>query len=138
MFGAVCYHSALTLDQRNKLELQQKRSLAIILGRDYKHYSQARALVNLPELESLREQACLRWAKKAQSSPSHSHLFPVNTSDFNTRNKKAFLEFNCKSAKYYNSAIPSMARALNWNGVQSSISQKLIVITTNSGAIITV
>ena len=32
MFGAICFHSALTLEQRNTLELQQNRSLAIILG----------------------------------------------------------------------------------------------------------
>ena len=54
MFGAACYHSALTLDQGQKLELQQKRSWAIILGRDYANYEHARSLVNIPDLKSLR------------------------------------------------------------------------------------
>ena len=43
MFGAVCFHSSLSLEQRNLLELQQKRSLVIILGSDYRSYSQARS-----------------------------------------------------------------------------------------------
>ena len=33
MFGAVCYDSSLTLELSKKLEMQQKRSLAVILGR---------------------------------------------------------------------------------------------------------
>ena len=32
MFEAVCYHSSLTLELSRKLEIQQKRSLAVILG----------------------------------------------------------------------------------------------------------
>ena len=88
MFGAVCFHSGLNLDQRHRLELQQKRSLAIILGTEYVNYKHARSLVNLPDLERWREEACLKWARKAQAHPKHSHLFPKNTTYMNTRHKK--------------------------------------------------
>ena len=110
MFGAVCYHSALTLQQRYQLELQQKRSLAIILGTNYRSYKQASITLNLPSLENLREQACSKWAIKASSSPQHCHLFPNNSEH---KGRKVYLEVNCKSAKYFNSAVPSMIRSLN-------------------------
>ena len=113
MFGAVCFHSSLNLDQRNRLELQQKRSLAIILGNEYKSYTQARILTNLPELNQLREDACEKWAVKAQASRKHSHLFPFYPSQVDTRQKKKFQEPHCKSARYFNSPVPSMIRLLD-------------------------
>jgi hypothetical protein len=111
MFGAICYHSSLTLELSRKLELQQKRSLAVILGTDYRSYSHALTLTNLPRLDKLRETACLNWAIKAQLDPKHSHLFKENTN--NTRRKSKFIEPLCRTTKYYKSAIPSMTRALN-------------------------
>ena len=39
MFGAVCYHSSLTQENSRQLELQLKRSLACILGSEYRSYS---------------------------------------------------------------------------------------------------
>ena len=38
MFGAVSFHSSLTQELSRKLELQQKKALAIILGSQYKSY----------------------------------------------------------------------------------------------------
>ena len=113
MFGAVCYHSSLNLEQRNILELQQKRSLVIILGSDYRSYSQARSHTNLPELNQLREEACVKWALKAQASQKHTHLFPLNPSEVNTRHRNKFSEPTCKTSRYFNSPVPSMIRSLN-------------------------
>ena len=118
MFGAVCYHSALTQELRQLLELQQKRSLAIILGSEYTSYGQALAITGLQDLESLREAACLKWARKAAGSKQHSHLFPLNPSTTNTRGRREVLEYQCKSARYFNSAVPAMARALNREGLR--------------------
>ena len=115
MFGAICFYSALTLEQRSTLELQQKRSLAIILGTEYRNYSHARSQTHIPELESLREEACLKWANKAQANPQHRHLFPLNELTANTMYKKVFREYNRKGATYFNSAIPYMSRILNRN-----------------------
>ena len=113
MFGAVCYHSSLNLDQRNRLELQQKRSLVIILGNNYRSYSHSRSLTNFPELNLLREEACEKWALKAKASPKHTHLFPLNPSQVETRHRNNFREPLCKTARYFNSPVPSMIRTLN-------------------------
>ena len=113
MFGAVSFHSSLTIEQSQKLELQQKRSLAIILGTQYRSYRQALISTNLSRLDNLREEACLQWALRAQNNPKHSHLFPLNQSVIDTRHRKKYLEYFCHTSKYYNSAIPSMTRALN-------------------------
>ena len=53
MFGAVCYHSALTKELSQQLELQQKRALAIILGSKYQSYKNALSLTSLPRLDTL-------------------------------------------------------------------------------------
>ena len=113
MFGAVCFHSSLTTQQSQLLELQQRRSLAIILGSQYRNYEHARTLVNLPRLDILRQEACLNWAIKASTNPKHSHLFPLSSSNVDTRNRKKYAEYFCQSAKYYKIAVPSMTRALN-------------------------
>ena len=44
MFGSVCFHSSLTQELSRKLELQQRRSLAIILGSQYRNYRNALSL----------------------------------------------------------------------------------------------
>ena len=113
MFGSVTFHYSLTQELSRRLELQQKKALAIILGSHYRSYSNALELTMLPRLDTLRQEACLQWALKAQSNPKHSDLFPLNRSNANTRNRKMFTEYCCHSVKFYNSAIPSMTRALN-------------------------
>ena len=108
MFGAICFHSSLTAELSHKLELQQRKSLAIILGSQYRSYNHARSLTNLPRLDELREKACLEWAIKAQADPKHSQLFPLNESEVNTRHRNKYLEYLCHTLKYYNSTIPHM------------------------------
>ena len=85
MFGAICFHSSLTAELSAKLELQQKRCLAVILGSDYLHYSNALTQTSLPRLDKLRKDTCLKWAIKAQSDPKHSDLFPLSNPQYNTR-----------------------------------------------------
>ena len=79
----------------------------------YKSYSQARSRTKLPELNQLRQEACEKWALKAQASPKHTHLFPLNPSQIETRHKMKFSEPLCKTARYFNSPVPSMIRTLN-------------------------
>ena len=107
------FHSSLTQDLSRRLELQQKKALAIILGSPYRSYNNALELTALSRLDTLRHDTCLQWALKAQSNPKQSNLFPLNQSNANTRNKKEFTEYFCHTSNYYNSAIHSMTRALN-------------------------
>ena len=113
MFGAVAFHSSLTQELSSRIELQQKKALKIILGSQYRSYSNALLLTDLPRLDTLRAKACLQWAIKSQLNPKHSDLFPLNNSIENTRNKKKFKEYRCHTVKFFNSAIPSMTRSLN-------------------------
>ena len=113
MFASVCFHSSLTIEQSQKLEIQQKRSFAIILGSEYRSYNNAITLTQLPRLDALRDEACLKWALQAQSNPQHSHLFPLNQSEANTRWRKKYLEYKCNTTKFLKSAVPYMARVLN-------------------------
>ena len=132
MFGSVCFNSSLTQELSHKLELQQRRSLAVILGSQYRSYRHALSLTSLPRLDTLREEACLKWALRAQENPLHTDIFPLNNSQVNTRYRSKFSEYLCFSSKYYNSAVPYMTRALNLH-----YSQKLNnTITTNSGVVI--
>ena len=48
MFGSIFLHSLLSLELSKKLEIQQKRSLAVILGKEYGSYSNALILLNYP------------------------------------------------------------------------------------------
>ena len=113
MFGSVCFHSSLTKELSQRLELQQRRSLAVILGSQYRSYRHALSLTSLPRLDTLREDACLKWALRAQENPLHTDIFPLNISEVNTRYRSKFREYLCFSSKYYNSAVPYMTRALN-------------------------
>ena len=142
MFGAVCFHSSLTKEHSRQLELQKKRSLACILGSDYQNYHHALSITALTRLDTLREEACLKWANKAEANPQHSHLFPANTSIEVTRFRKQFKEYKCKGSTFYNSAVPSMLRALKKHNMQfNSIigrSGGEVTVTTNSGIVLTV
>ena len=118
MFGAVCFHSSLTQENSRRLELQQKRSLACILGLEYRSYNHALSLTSLPRLDDLRGEACLKWAVKAQANPQHKDLFPLNPSSVETRHKKEFKEYFCRTLKFCKSAVPSMVRAMNNENIQ--------------------
>ena len=69
------------------------------------------------------------------SSPQHCHLFPKNTSLVNTRGRQENLEVSSKSAKYFNSAVPSMIRSLN---CKASGSTNSVTLTTKSGIVFVV
>jgi hypothetical protein len=130
MFGSVCFHSSLSLELSHKLELQQKKCLAIILGIRYRSYENACSLLDLPRLDLLREKACLKWAIKSQSNHKHAHLFPLKSTDIDTRQKYKYIEYFCHSAKYYKSAVPYMTRMLN---LHNDNKPHKITLVTNSG-----
>ena len=113
MFASVCFHSSLKSELSQKLELQQKRSLAVILGSQYRSYSHALAVTCLPRLDTLRSEGCTKWALKAQRDPLQSDIFPLNTSTVNTRFRNKFKEYFCHTMKFYKSTIPRMIRNLN-------------------------
>ena len=138
MFGAVGFNFSLTKEHSRQLELQQKQSLACILGSHYQNDHHALSITALTRLDTLREEACLKWAIKAEAYPQHSHLFPANTSIEVTRFRKQLKEYKCKGSKFFKSAVPSMLRALNKHNNQLDRSGGEVTVTTNSGLVITV
>ena len=70
MFGAVVFHSSLTAELSQKLELQQKRSLAVILGTNYRSYSHALTVTSLPRLDILRKEACSNGLYEHRVTPN--------------------------------------------------------------------
>ena len=78
MFGAVSCHSSPTQELSRKLDLQEK-AWAIILGSQYKSYSNALTLTQLPRLDTLH--------------PKHTDLFPLGQAEVNTRNRNMFREY---------------------------------------------
>ena len=72
---------------------------------------------NLFELTIYQPIGCLnlilRWSIKGQLSPKQADMFPLNKSIANTRYRKKFKEYYCPTAKFCESAIPSMTRSLN-------------------------
>ena len=61
----------------------------------------------------MREEACLKWAVRAQKSPLHRELFPLAKKTIETRSNHKFIEYKYKTNRFYNSAVPYMTRALN-------------------------
>ena len=53
MFGSVCFHSSLTQELSQKLELQQRRSLAVILGSQYRSDRHALSVTSLLRLSKM-------------------------------------------------------------------------------------
>ena len=115
-----------------------KTSIACILGSDYQNYNHALSITALTRLDTLNEEACLKWAIKAEANPQHSHLFPANTSIEVTRFRKQFKEYTCKGSKFYNSTVASMLRALNKHHMQLERSGGEVTVTTNSGIVLAV
>ena len=113
MFASVCFHSSLTNELSQKLELQQKQSFAVILWSQYRSYSHALSVTCLPRLDNPRSEAFTKWALKAQKDPLHSDLFLLNPSTVNTRFWNMFSEPICHTEKFYRSTVLSMIRSLN-------------------------
>ena len=113
-FAAPVFSSGLTDEQCRQLELIQKKAFAIILGDRYASYESALNALNLERLDNRRTDLCYRFALKCTRSPRHQWMFPLNPNvRSSSRNPKPFLEHYCRTARYFKSAIPYMARLLN-------------------------
>jgi hypothetical protein len=86
----------------------------IILGRNYNNYEHALSNLNLDRLDTRRTTLAFNFAMKCAKSHQHKSMFPPNPNFRpNMRNPKPYLEYNCKTSRYYMSPIPFLARLLN-------------------------
>ena len=98
----------------NKIEREQKKAFAIILGNEYTSYEKALQYLGQNKLCERRKDICLKFAKKCLKSEQHSDMFPLLDSNRPvTRQNIVYKEYQCKTSRYYNSAIPYLTRLLN-------------------------
>ena len=113
----VVYHSMLSKEQSERLEKLQRKVLRIIYGfeNDYN------VLLNLSgnvTLKERRESAVLKFARSLVSSDRFCHLFQESLpGEYNTRNKKRYIEEYARTSRLFNSPIFHYRRILNedWN-----------------------
>ena len=111
-FGAPAFHSGLTIQEANDLEMIQKKAFSIILGPKFKNYSSALKILNQEKLSTRRLLLCEDFAIKCVSNSRHSDMFQINPVQ-KTRHSKKYKEPMCNTTRYYKSAIPFLTRLLN-------------------------
>ena len=108
-YCAVVWHSSLTVEQMNSLEMVQKTCLRVILGDNYVSYGAALEMSNLKTLFHRREIRCLSFVQKCLKHPVNRRMFPLNR---NTNKEKYKVNF-ARTETYKMSAIPYLQRRLN-------------------------
>ena len=107
-FPKFAYHTAIRCARNDPKEMFAS------FGASFKNYRNALKTLNQDALNTRRIQLCKTFAKKCLKNPRHSDLFPVHNTDRITRQAPTkFQEINCKTARYYKSAVPYMIRMLN-------------------------
>ena len=92
-YATPVFHSSLTVNQSNQLEITQKKAFAIIYYKSYTSYVTALELAQIDRLDTPRETLCLNFAKKCALNQRHSDMFPPNPNlRPNSRNPKPFQE----------------------------------------------
>ena len=114
-YCAVAFHSSLTQEESNKLEMIQKACQRVILDDMYISYSAALEMTGLQTLYDRRRKSCLDFARKYVLHPINSRLFPFNpeTSDHFLRKKEVFKVNFASTSSYKKSAIPFCQRRRN-------------------------
>ena len=109
-FAAPVFHSSLSKDLIRQVEMVQKKAFAIILV----SYESVLETLQLERLDARRESLSHNFALKCTKSSQHNTIFPLNTNfRENMRHTKKFKEHQCRTSRYYKSAVPYIARLLN-------------------------
>ena len=114
-YCAVVWHSSLTSEQSNSLEMIQKTCLRVILGENYVSYEAALEMCDLVTLSQRREDRCLSFARKCLKHPDLRKIFPLNSSNPNqkyTSREKYVVNF-ARTETYKMSTVPFLQRKLN-------------------------
>ena len=126
-YATPLWHSGLLEKDIKMLETLQKKALGLILGtiyvenrRYYKvngkpvSYEAALGHLELQTLSQRREILTRKFALETFKNERHQDFFEEKKNNRSTsRNMHIVQEKNCKTTRYYNSAIPYMSRMLN-------------------------
>ena len=109
-YCSVVFHTSLTLDQSNKMEVIQKTCLKIILDKDYIDYQSALELCSIVTLSKRRQDRLIRFSLKCINDKFNKNIFPVNE---NSHNRDSYVVNFARTSKYLKSAVPQCQRLLN-------------------------
>ena len=115
-FGAVTWHSMLTLENERCIERVQKAAVSIILDLDYHNYESGLSHLALERLNVRRVKLSLNFAKKASKHPKHSTWFVKNEAQkqVNTRSQKqSYKPIQARTQRLTKSPIPFLTDQLN-------------------------
>ena len=92
--AAPAWHSGLTVADRRKIEREQKKCFAVILGKNFNSYENALKTLGQGTLEKIRENLNLKFATKCLKSPVHHKMFPKANRPI-LRHSKIYKEYQC-------------------------------------------
>ena len=107
-YGAPVWTGGLSSTNSKNIERIQKNAYKIIYG--WKDYDDCLEEIEEDNLETRRENLCLKFAEACLKHDKFSNWFEEGIS---TRNKTNFVEPEAKTKRYKNSAIPYLTRLLN-------------------------
>ena len=125
-YAAPLWHSGLTVSEVEKIESLQKKVFALIFGTEYQNfrrlykvngklmsYEEVLGFYGLQTMFQRREDLTKNFATRTLNSTIHCDFFEEKNSRTSSRRNILVEEYKCKTARYFNSAIPYMARMLN-------------------------
>ena len=84
---------------KNDIERIQKVAVRIILGKNYKNYNEGLKTLRLEDLNTRREETCLKFAEKCLANEKLKSMFPksINLHKMKKRKNLIFKEFFSKT-----------------------------------------
>ena len=113
--SAVVWHSSLTRKNKTALERVQKAAVRVIMGNSLSNYQEGLEKLKIENLDTRREQLCLKFATKCLVNEKVRKMFPKkeNKHQMEKRNTQKYKVNFAKTKRYKKSAIPFMAGLLN-------------------------
>ena len=115
-YASPLWHSSLTKQQSDQLELIQKRACRIILGTVYGSYAEALEQLELCSLVKRREDLLRGFGQSIQKSERHRAMLPASRHarhGRNLRNANKLDAPKCRTTRYRKSTIPAVVDRLN-------------------------
>ena len=110
-FGAPVWAGSLTARNKADIERVQRNALRIISGSPSARYEELLKTLELDNLDSRREQICLKFARECLKSKKFSSWF---SKGLKTRSGvQYYTETETKTKRHRNSPIPYLTRLLN-------------------------
>ena len=116
-YASPLWHSSLTKQQSDQLELIQKRACRIILGTVYGSYAEALEQLELCSLVKRREDLLRGFGQSIQKSERHRAMLPASRHarhGCNLRNANKLDAPKCRTTRYRKSTIPAVVDRLEF------------------------